>query len=121
MKDAVESAAIAHKKAADRHAAAQAALARIGEEENALLSRERSQTEQEKKEILEKALQESGRLREEAERLSIVEQEEALDRVKEQFLELVVKETEESLKRGLKQADHHEIFRRAQNSIELGV
>ncbi len=121
MKDAVESATLAYRKAGDRHASAKSALERIAEEERGYLAKERLQNEREKKEILEKAKAEAQRLLREADRLSGVEQDEASERVKQQFLDLVVKETEESLRKGLKQADHSAIFKRAQTSIEVGV
>ena len=121
MRDAVESAAIAHHNALTRADAAKAALAAVGAEESAVLRRESAGAEQEKKEILEKAGSEVLRVTREAERLAGLEQEEAADRVKGQFLDLVVHETEENLKRGLKKDDHSAILKRAQNSIEVGV
>ena len=47
--------------------------------------------------------------------------EEATDRVKGAFLDLVVHATENSLRSGLKKDDHSAILKRAQNSIEVGV
>jgi F0F1-type ATP synthase membrane subunit b/b' len=121
MKDAVESAAIAHRKAEDRVKAARQAMERVKQEEAALLQREASHSEAEKAIILEKTKQETQRLSLEADRLAQVEQEEASDRVKGQFLELVVKEAEESLRRGLKKDDHSALLKNAQKSIEVGV
>ena len=82
---------------------------------------EAAAAEGEKKEILEKAQVESQRISTEAERLAGVEQEEAAERVKGAFLDLVVRETEGGLKRGLKKEDHSAIVKRAQTSIEVGV
>ncbi|MGZ3650749.1 MAG: F0F1 ATP synthase subunit B family protein [Bdellovibrionota bacterium] len=121
MRDAVESAARAHSKATARASAANSALAAVKTEEGAVLAREAANAEQEKKEIIEKAKAEAQRVAREAERLAGVEQEEASERVKGQFVDLVVRETEESLKRGLKKDDHSAIIKRAQNSIEVGV
>jgi F-type H+-transporting ATPase subunit b len=121
MRDAVESASIAHRKASERAEAARKAMAAIGEEERALLAREAASAELERKEILEKAQAEAQRVAREAERLAGVEQEEASERVKGAFLDLVVRETEDSLRRGLKKDDHSAILKRAQNSIEVGV
>jgi F0F1-type ATP synthase membrane subunit b/b' len=121
MRDAVESAAVAHRKATDRAEAAKRALEGVSQEEKAILSKEAAGAELEKQEVLEKAQSEARRVTREADRLAGVEQEEATDRVKTAFLNLVVHETEESLKRGLKEDDHSAILRRAQNSIEVGV
>lgn len=121
MKDAVESAAIAHAKALSRAGAAKLAVEKVGAEEAALLGRERAQAEVEKKEILVKADLEAKRVIEEAGRLAQVEQEEASDRVKDNFLGLIVAEAESRLKQGLKKDDHSAILKRAQNSIEVGV
>lgn len=121
MRDAVESAAIAHRKASSRAEAASRSLGAVAQEERAILQRESAGADQEKKEILEKAQAEAQRVTREAERLAGVEQEEATERVKEQFLNLVVRETELSLKRGLNKEDHSAIVKRAKNSIEVGV
>lgn len=121
MKDAIEAAAIAHQKAKTRAEAAQRALNSVAGEESALLAREAAAIEQEKREILEKANAEVIRLGREADRLASVEQDEASEQVKAKFLDQVVSETEQSLKRGLKKDDHSAIIRRAQNSIEVGV
>lgn len=121
MQDAFEAAAIAHKRAAERADVARRSLAALANEERALLQRESASAEQEKREIMEKAQAEALRVAKDAERLAGVEQDEAADRVKNQFLDLVVRETEESLKRGLKRDDHSAILKRAQNSIEVGV
>jgi len=121
MKDAVESAAIAHQKAAQRVDAAKLAMSQARSEEAALLEKERQHALLEKKEILEKAKIEAERVIQEAERLAQVEQEEASDRVKDQFLQRVVEGAEESLVRGLKRDDHSAILKRAQSSIEVGV
>lgn len=121
VRDAVESAANAHRKSAARADAAARAMASFAGEERELLKREAASADQEKNEILSKAQTEVQRVSREAERLAGVEQEEASDRVKVQFLDLVVSETEDSLKRGLKKDDHSAILKRAQNSIEVGV
>jgi F-type H+-transporting ATPase subunit b len=121
MRDAVESAAVAHQKASARAEAAKRALAAATQEEKSILQKEASSTELEKKEILDKAAAEAQRVSREAERLAGVEHEEASEKVKGAFLDLVVRETEESLKRGLKKDDHSAILKRAQNSIEVGV
>jgi F-type H+-transporting ATPase subunit b len=121
MKDAVESAAIAHEKAKARMLAAKKNLDSAAAEEQLILSKERSQAEIEKSEILEKAKAESQRVVAEAERLAVFEQEEASEKVKQEFLDLVVREAESSLKNGLKRDDHQAILKRAQNSIEVGV
>lgn len=121
MKDAFESASIAHAKALARNEQAKKALQKVADEESQLLAKELVTTNQEKSEILEKAKAEAARVQQEAERMASVEQEEASDRVKEEFLALVVRETEESLKKGLKKDDHTAILKRAQNSIEVGV
>jgi F-type H+-transporting ATPase subunit b len=121
MKDALESAAIAHKKAAARAEAARRSVQRLAQEEAAILDRERRGAEVERKELLQKAQEESDMVLREADRLSQVEQEDASERVKDRFLELVVRETEDSLRRGLKKDDHSAILKRAQNSIEVGV
>jgi F-type H+-transporting ATPase subunit b len=120
-KDAVESAAIAFDKARARAEQARAQLAKVAAEEAGLLQRERSQAEVERAEILAKAASEARRVSAESARLAQVEQEEASDRVKDQFLELIVAEAEERLKRGLKKDDHSAILKRAQSSIEVGV
>lgn len=121
MKDAVESAAIAHRKAEDRVSAARRAMEQVVREESALLQREAGYSEAEKAVILEKTKQETQRLALEADRLAQVEQEDASDRVRGQFLELVVKEAEENLRRGLKKDDHSALLKSAQKSIEVGV
>jgi F-type H+-transporting ATPase subunit b len=121
MKDAVEAAQIAHNKAVARIAAAKQAIGRAAVEEKELLEKEKRQAEQERQEILLKAEQESRRVLAEADRLAQVEAEEASERVKEQFLDMVLRETEDSLRKGLKKDDHSAILKRAQNSIEVGV
>ena len=121
MKDAFESATIAHQKAALRAEAARKAVSALAAEEGALLAREREFAEQEKQEILVKARGEAQRVEEEAERLAGAEQADASGRVKEEFLRLVVEQTEESLRKNLKRDDHQAIVRRAQSSIEVGV
>jgi len=121
MRDAVETAAAAHKAAAAREKSAKQALAAFATEESAMLARETAAAEQEKREIIEKAQAEGQRVLKEAERLASVEQGEASDKVKEAFLELVLQETEQRLKSGLKKDDHSAILKRAQNSIEVSV
>jgi F-type H+-transporting ATPase subunit b len=121
MKDAVEGAAIAHQKALARVTAARKKVESAAAEEQQIVAKEKQQTEIEKKEILENAKTESQRMLGEADRLAAFEQEEASEKVKEQFLQMVVRETENSLKNGLKKDDHHAILKRAQDSIEVGV
>ncbi len=121
MRDAIEAAAIAHRKAAARAEDARKMVAGLPSEESALLKREAAGAEQEKKEIIEKGQLEAARVLKEADRLASVEQEEASERVKGQFLDLVIAETESTLKRSLKKDDHSAILKRAQNSIEVGV
>ncbi len=121
MKDAFESAGIAFKKAEVRNMEAKKSIAALASEENILLAREKQFAEQESAVILSKAKEEAQRIAQEVERLSQVEQEESSERVKNQFVDLVIRETEESLKRGLKKDDHSAIVKRAQNSIEVGV
>ena len=121
MKDAVESAAIAHKRAEERVRAARGAVQGFKQEEAALLEQERRHAEAERAEILQKNKIEVERLGREADRLAQVEQEEASEKVKGQFLDLVVREAEESLRRGLKKDDHSAILKNAQKSIEVGV
>jgi F-type H+-transporting ATPase subunit b len=119
MKDSVEAAARAHEQALARNGAAKAALSAAGAEEQSLAATERKQAEQEKGEILEKARQEAERLAREAERMAANEQDEALEKVKAQFLNSVVQGAEQKLKQGLKKDDHLAIIKRAQNSIEV--
>ncbi len=121
MRDAIEAAAVAHKKAAGRAEEAKRALTGLAGDERSILEREAASAEVEKKEILEKADAEARRVLREAERLAAVEQEEASDRVKGQFLDLVIGETESTLRRSLKKDDHSAILKRAQTSIEVGV
>jgi|GEM_PF-5116523 len=121
MRDAIEAAAIAHRKAATRAEEARRMVVGLPGEEGALLAREAAGAELEKKEILEKGQVEAARVLKEADRLASVEQEEASERVKGQFLDLVIAETESTLKRSLKKDDHSAILKRAQNSIEVGV
>ena len=121
MKDAIDAAAIAHQKAVARSEAAKRAIAASATEEQRLVTQERAQAEQEKREILEKAKTEAARTLEEADRLAAVEREEAFDKVKEQFLDQVVADAEKRLKQDLKRDDHRAILQRAQNSIEVGV
>lgn len=121
MKDAVESAAIAHQKALARIEAAKKSVAGADSEEQKMSSSERVQAEQEKVEILQKSRAEADRLLAEADRLAASEREEAFDRVKEQFLDAVVQGTEQKLKQNLKKDDHSAIIKRAQNSIEVGA
>lgn len=121
MKDAFESAAIAHKKAADRAGAAKRAQAGLPAEQDSIRKRERDFAEQERKEILQKGEAEAARVVAEAERLASSEQDEAAGAVKEKFLAMIVKDAEESLRKGLKKDDHSAILKRAQNSIEVGV
>lgn len=121
VRDSVEGAAASHQKSATRLDSAKRSLAGLASEDRAIVQRESDGAEQEGKEILEKARAEAQRVAREAERLAAAEREEAAERVKHQFLDLVVRETEESLKRGLKKDDHSAIFKRAQSSIEVGV
>jgi F0F1-type ATP synthase membrane subunit b/b' len=121
MRDAVESAAVAHRKASDRAEAAKRALATVSAEEKRILAQDAATVDQEKKDILDKAQAEALRVGRETERLAGAEQEAAGDRVKGQFLDLVVREAEESLKRGLKKEDHSAIIKRAHDSIGVGV
>jgi F-type H+-transporting ATPase subunit b len=121
MKDSFEAAAMAHQKASARASQARRALEGATAEEDSILSRERQFAEQEKKEIQQKTDHEAARLLAEAERMAANEQDEALGSVKEKFLDLVVRETEDSLRKGLKKDDHSAILKRAQNSIEVGV
>jgi F0F1-type ATP synthase membrane subunit b/b' len=121
MRDAFQSAAIAHQKASERISAAKDSLAKLGADEKSLLQKEAESAKLECKEILDKASAEAKRVLAEADRLASVEQDESAERVKGQFLELVVREAEENLKRGLKKDDHSAILKRAQDSIEVGV
>ena len=121
MKDSFEAAARAHQTAKDRSAAARGALQSVAAKESEIISTERKFAEQEKKEILEKSNIEAKRVLSEAERLVSVEQDESADRVKSVFLDLVVRGTEDSLRKSLKKDDHSAIVKRAQNSIEVGV
>jgi F0F1-type ATP synthase membrane subunit b/b' len=121
MRDSFESAAGAFQKAKNRIALAESAMSKLTAEERDLLAREAETAKKEKHELLEKAKAESQRVLAEAERLASVEQDESSERVKSQFLDLVVKEAELSLRRGLKKDDHSAILKRAQNSIEVGV
>lgn len=121
MRDLVESAAIAHKNASARERVAREALVGVLKEEAGLLLRESELAEQERREILEKAGVEVKRINGETERLVGVEQDEAVERVRERFLALVVQEAEDGLRKGLKRDDHSAILKRAQNSIEVGV
>lgn len=121
MKDQIESAAIAHKKAEARVEVARRAMQQLASEEASLLEKERKYADQEKNEILTKAKAEVARVQHEADQLAQAEQEAALERVKGQFLREIVSGAEESLKRGLKRDDHTAILKRAQNSIEVGV
>ena len=121
MRDAVESAAIAHRKASEKAEAAKRALASVDSETAAIFQSERSNLESEKNEIVAKAQAEALRLARETERLAAAEQDDATSRVKSQFIGLVVKEAENSLKSGLKRDDHSAILKRAKNSIEVGV
>ncbi len=121
MRDAVESAAIAHRKASARADAAKKKLAAVAQEERSILSKEAAGAEAEKKDILDKAHAEANRVAREADRLAGVEQEEAMERVKGQFLNLVVREAEVGLKRDLNREGHSAIVKRAKNSIEVGV
>lgn len=121
MKDAFESATIAHRKAATRAEAARKAVSGLGEEEASILTRERQFAETEKADILAKGEAEAQRVGQEADRLASFEQEDASGRVKEEFLNLVVAKAEESLRQNLKKDDHSAILKRAQSSIEVGV
>jgi F-type H+-transporting ATPase subunit b len=121
MKDAFESATIAHQKAATRAEAARKAVGSLGQEEAAIMTRERQYAEQEKADILAKAQAEAQRVGQEADRLASFEQEESSGRVKEEFLNMVVAKAEESLRQNLKKDDHSAILKRAQSSIEVGV
>ncbi|MGZ3693361.1 MAG: F0F1 ATP synthase subunit B family protein [Bdellovibrionota bacterium] len=121
MKDAVESAAIAHQKALARIEAAKKAIDGAALEEQKLSANERLQVEQEKNEILQKSRDEATRQTKEAERLASAEREEAFDKVKEQFVAAVVSGTEQKLKQNLKKDDHSAIIKRAQASIEVGA
>lgn len=121
MRDAIEAAAVAHRTAAARAEQARRSVGALASEEAAILQREAASAETEKKEIMEKGQAEAQRVLNEAERLAAVEHEEATERVKGQFLDLVIKETEDNLKRSLKKDDHSAILKRAQNSIEVGV
>lgn len=121
MKDAFESAAMAHKKAATRAEAARRAQAELPAEQDLILKRERDFAELERKEILQKGEAEAARVVAEAERLASSEQDEAAGAVKDKFLAMIVKDAEEGLRRGLKKDDHSAILKRAQNSIEVGV
>lgn len=121
MKDAFDSARVALQKSESRHSAAKKAKASIADEEAALIAKEKEFAERERASILAKAREEAGRVSADVERLAKVEYEEASERVKSQFLDLVVREAEEALRRGLKKDDHIAIVKRAQNSIEVGV
>ncbi len=121
MRDSFASAAMAHKGATDRAESAKRSLAAIQSEESALLQEEVMAANQEAREILEKADAEVRRVVKETDRLVGVEQDEASSGVRGQFLALVVRETEENLRRGLKKDDHTAILKRAQMSIEVGV
>lgn len=121
MKDAFESASVAFKKSQARHEAAKRGIEQLAKEQAQLVSEIRDAAQFERKSILEKANEEAQRIRAEVERLVQVEQDEANERVKSQFVDLVVRNTEEALKKGLKKDDHSAIVRRAQTSIEVGV
>ncbi|MGE3261414.1 MAG: hypothetical protein AB7K68_06525 [Bacteriovoracia bacterium] len=121
MKDAVESAAIAHQKALARIEAAKKSVAAADSEEQKMSSSERGQAEQEKAEILLKSKAEAARLLSDADRLAASEREDAFEKVKEQFLDAVVQGAEQKLKQNLKKDDHSAIIKRAQNSIEVGA
>jgi len=121
MRDAIEAAASAHRKAVAHAEGARRMVSGLPAEEGSLLAREAAGAAREKEEIVEKGRLEAQRVLKEADRLAAVEQEEASERVKGQFLDLVISETESTLKRSLKKDDHSAILKRAQNSIEVGV
>ena len=121
MKDAVEAALASHKKALARFSAAEKSAKAASQESAALVDREVAAAKAEAGEISQKASAEVVRLQKEAERLSQVEAEAAQERVKMDFLNLVVNQTEDDLRRGLKKDDHSAILKRAQSSIEVGV
>jgi len=121
MKDAFESATIAHQKAATRAEAARKAVGGLGQEEASIMTRERQYAEQEKADLLAKANAEAQRVGQDAERLASHEQSDASGRVKQEFMNLVVAKAEESLRQNLKKDDHSAILKRAQSSIEVGV
>ena len=121
VRDSVNAAALAYEEA-NRHAeAAKRALSLVASDEREFFARDNATTEQEKKEIIKKAQAEALRVAREAERLSGAELDAAADRLRDQFLDLVVQEAESSLRRGLKKEDHSAIVKRAQMSIEVGV
>ena len=121
MKDAFESATIAHAKAQSRAEEARKMVAGLGQEQSALSKSEKESAEGEKKEILSKAQAEAARVASEAERLAGFEAEDASEKVKAQFLNLVIAQTEDSLRKNLKKEDHSAILKRVQASIEVGV
>lgn len=121
MKDAFEAAKIAFAKSEARHSAAKQAVDSLSAETSSIEAREKQFADQERASILSKAKEESQRIAAEVERLAQVEQEESSERVKNQFLDLVIRDTEEALKKGLKKDDHSAIVKRAQNSIEVGI
>lgn len=121
MKDEFEAAARAHKRAQERNMVATSAARGVSGQELRVLDDERRGAQEEARELLQRSQQESARIIAEADRLARVEQEEASDRVREIFLDMVVVAAEESLRRGLKRDDHAALLKRAQNSIEVGV
>lgn len=121
MSDAFNVAASQFKKAQDRHQAAKSSVNNLGKKESEYFSSGRSAAEAEKKEIIEKAHAEAKRLLLEADRMMAAETDDNTQKIKKEFLEMIVAQTESGLKKDLKSSDHSAIYKRAQNSIEVGV
>lgn len=121
MKDVFEVASRQFSVAQERNATAKNMLASLTTGADAFFSKEKALAEKEKAELLESAHSEATRIAKETDRLVAVEGDDALDKVRETFIEMVVGATEENLRKGLKGDDHSAIVKRAQNSIEVGV
>jgi F0F1-type ATP synthase membrane subunit b/b' len=121
MKDAVDAAASVHRKALQRFNAAKGASAGLSQEVSSIATAEKKSAQAEAAEIAQRAQAETLRLNQEADRLAQVEADDASYKVRANFLNQVVAQTEDSLRRGLKKDDHSAILKRAQSSIEVGV
>jgi F0F1-type ATP synthase membrane subunit b/b' len=121
IRDSIESATIAFNRAKERADRASAALRGLAGEVQGIKESERQAALREKQQIEAAAQTESARWALEGQRMAEADAQEAGQKIKEQFLRLVVAQAEAKISGGLDKGRHEEILKGARASIEAGA
>jgi F-type H+-transporting ATPase subunit b len=121
LKDFLESSAKEHELAASRLAAAEASLRGADGEVASIMEREARASAAEAADLVARAKEEAARAAREAEALVLSQASDASEKMKLQFVEMVISTTGDRLRSGLRHDDHSAIFERAQSSIGAGA